>query len=360
MGSLTDFERGLLAGLLIGEGHFGIDRRTPHVVIGMSARHETFLRHVQSLLPGARLYGPYNYRGRFFFRLVLRGRALRPLVEVFDSLEIARWCPHVGRRYATMRAAFLGVPVAAPARGFTGNMSVGTFVVKRLAERYGLDAAAQETLAGLLSLLAEPEAPTSVHDPHRGLDVHIADSLVGLELADIRSAGSIADIGSGAGIPGLVLATALPAVPVCLVESTGRKCAWIETSAKRLGLDNVRVVCARAEDLEEEEPFDAVTARALASLPVLCEYAAPLLREGGALVAWKGAVDEREEADGLHAANVLGLEREEVRAVEPYTGSERRTLHVFRKVGPTPEMYPRRAGIAAKRPLRAPGIRSGR
>jgi 16S rRNA (guanine527-N7)-methyltransferase len=93
---------------------------------------------------------------------------------------------------------------------------------------------------------------------------------------------------------------------------------------------------------------------------VLCEYAAPLLRDGGALVAWKGAVDAREDADGLHAAQVLGLEREEVRAVEPYPGSQRRTLHVFRKVSPTPEGYPRRPGMAAKRPLTVPGIRSGR
>jgi len=121
----------------------------------------------------------------------------------------------------------------------------------------------------------------------------------------------------------------------------------------------VRVACARAEELDEAA-FDVVTARALAALPVLCEYAAPLLREGGALVAWKGAVDAEEEADGLHAARVLGLEREGVRAVEPYAGSERRTLHVFRKVAPTPAGYPRRAGMAAKRPLTAPVIRGDR
>ena len=75
-----------------------------------------------------------------------------------------------------------------------------------------------------------------------------------------------------------------------------------------------------------------MTARALGSLPVLCEYAAPLLREGGVLVAWKGAVDEAEEADGPAAAEILGLARDRVLAVEPYAGSERRTLHVFRKV----------------------------
>jgi 16S rRNA (guanine527-N7)-methyltransferase len=198
-----------------------------------------------------------------------------------------------------------------------------------------------------------------VHDRREVENVHIADSLAGLEVAAVGEAERIADLGSGAGLPGLVLAIARPDAEVVLVESVGKKCAWLERTVSALGLENVRVVCARAEELEEA-PFDVVTARALASLPVLCEYAAPLLREGGSLVAWKGAVDAREDADGLHAANVLGLEREEVRAVEPYPGSQRRTLHVFRKVSPTPDGYPRRPGMAAKRPLTASGIRSGR
>ncbi len=217
----------------------------------------------------------------------------------------------------------------------------------------------KRTLDRLLDALADASAPTSVHNRRQAANVHIADSMVGLEVAAVREAGRIVDLGSGAGPPGLVLAIARPEAEVVLVESVGKKCAWLERTVEDLGLENVRVVCARAEELDEA-PFDVVTARALAALPVLCEYAAPLLREGGVLVAWKGAVDEREEADGLHAAEVLGMEREEVRAVQPYAGSERRTLHVFRKVRPTPDMYPRRAGIATKRPLTAPGIRTGR
>jgi 16S rRNA (guanine527-N7)-methyltransferase len=212
---------------------------------------------------------------------------------------------------------------------------------------------------GLLKALADSSAPTSVHEPAQARHVHIADSLAGLEVDAVREAQRIADLGSGAGLPGLVLAIARPEAEVVLVESVGKKCAWLERTVEALGLENVRVACARAEELEEE-PFDVVTARALASLPVLCEYAAPLLREGGALVAWKGAVDAREDADGLYAAEVLGLVREEVRAVEPYPGSQRRTLHVFRKNQSTPDAYPRRAGMAAKRPLTASGIRSGR
>jgi len=212
---------------------------------------------------------------------------------------------------------------------------------------------------GLLAALADPSAPTSVHDPREAENVHIADSLSGLEIAAVREAGRIADLGAGAGLPGLVLAIERPEAEVVLVESVGKKCAWLERTVEALGLENVRVACARAEEVDEG-PFDVVTARALGALPVLCEYAAPLLREGGALVAWKGAVALQEEADGLHAAAALGLEREEVRAVEPYRGSERRTLHVFRKVAPTPAGYPRRAGMAAKRPLAAPAIRSDR
>ena len=217
----------------------------------------------------------------------------------------------------------------------------------------------KRTFDRYLDALADPSAPTSVHDRHKGANVHIADSLAGLEVDAVHEAARIVDLGSGAGLPGLVLAIERPEAEVVLVESVGKKCGWLERTIDELGLENVRVACARAEELEEA-PFDVVTARALAALPVLCEYAAPLLGEGGALVAWKGAVDAREEADGLHAAEVLGLVREEVRAVEPYAGSERRTLHVFRKVGPTPAGYPRRPGMAAKRPLTAPGIRHGR
>jgi 16S rRNA (guanine527-N7)-methyltransferase len=211
----------------------------------------------------------------------------------------------------------------------------------------------------LLDALADPAAPTSVHRRREAERVHIADSLVALEVDAVRDAGRIVDLGSGAGPPGLVLAIARPEAEIVLVESVGKKCAWLERTVEGLGLENVRIACARAEELDEA-PFDVVTARALGALPVLCEYAAPLLREGGSLVAWKGAVDAQEEADGLHAAEVLGLERVEVRPVEPYKGSDRRTLHVFRKIAPTPAGYPRRPGMAAKRPLSASGIRRGR
>jgi 16S rRNA (guanine527-N7)-methyltransferase len=94
-----------------------------------------------------------------------------------------------------------------------------------------------------------------------------------------------------------------------------------------------------------------VTARALASLPVLLEYAAPLLQEGGHVVAWKAAVAPAEAVAGASAAEILGLAPVEVREVRPYPAARDRTLHVFCKIAPTPERFPRRPGVATKRPL---------
>jgi 16S rRNA (guanine527-N7)-methyltransferase len=193
-----------------------------------------------------------------------------------------------------------------------------------------------------------------VHDPGRVVDVHIADSLAGLAVAEIRAARLIADLGAGAGVPGLVLAVALPAAHVVLVESIGRKCEFLRATALTMKLGNVEVVPARAEQWSDGiGRCDVVCARALAALPVLCEYAAPLLRDQGVLVAWKGAVGPEEAADGRAAAATLGLGPAQVLDVEPYPASERRTLHVLRKIAPTPPGYPRRPGIATKRPLSA-------
>jgi 16S rRNA (guanine527-N7)-methyltransferase len=112
------------------------------------------------------------------------------------------------------------------------------------------------------------------------------------------------------------------------------------------------VVHARAEAWPAgAEAHDLVTARALAALPVVVEYAAPLLAEGGALVAWRGRRDPDAEAAATRAAAEVGLEPVEVRRVEPYSAARDRHLHVFRKTAPTPPRFPRRPGMARKRPL---------
>ena len=223
-----------------------------------------------------------------------------------------------------------------------------------LAEAYGLDGLQRDALRALLELLADdPTAPTTVVEPERAVDVHLADSLVALEVPAVREARVLADLGSGAGLPGLALAVALRAARVFLVESVGRKGAFLERCVAAMGIRNAEVVVARAEEWRDGiGTCDVVTARALAPLNVLAEYAAPLLREGGALVAWKGRRDPDEEADGQAAAARLGLELEEVRPVSPFPAAKSRHLIVLRKAAPTPEGFPRRPGMARKRPLR--------
>jgi len=224
-----------------------------------------------------------------------------------------------------------------------------------LCDRHELGPASAERFERLLDALAgEPDPPTTVREPAEAVDLHLADSLSGLELAQLRAARAIADIGSGAGFPGLPLAIALPGSRVDLIESARRKCAVIERLVTAAGADNARAVPARVEEWAAGEArlaYDAVTVRAVAPLPVLVEYAAPLLRLGGALVAWKGARDSDEEEAGVQAAGMVGLEPAEVRRVEPFRGARDRHLHLFVKTEPTPERYPRRPGIARKRPL---------
>ena len=222
-------------------------------------------------------------------------------------------------------------------------------------ERHGLPATATPRVEALVEALArEPDPPTTLRTPEEALEGHIADSLSGLEVAELAAAERIADVGAGAGFPGLALAVALPGARVDLIESAARKAAVIERLAGAAGLDRVSVVCARAEEWATEKGagiYDAVTARAVAPLAVLAEYAAPLLHEGGVLVAWKGARDAAEERAGAAAAARLGLAPEAVLHVQPFEAARERHLHVFLKVAPTPAGFPRRAGMARKRPL---------
>jgi 16S rRNA (guanine527-N7)-methyltransferase len=211
----------------------------------------------------------------------------------------------------------------------------------------------------LEALAAEPDPHTTVSDPEAALEVHVGDSLSGLDVPELVAARRIADIGAGAGFPGLVLAIALPRARVDLIESAGRKTAVIDRLIQAAELDNARSVTARAEDFARtpaalgggREAYDAVTARAVGPLAVLVEYAAPLLRPDGVLVAWKGARDPAEDASGAAAAEKVGMAVKEVVPVRPFPSSENRHLHVFRKIAPTPPGFPRRAGMARKRPL---------
>jgi 16S rRNA (guanine527-N7)-methyltransferase len=228
------------------------------------------------------------------------------------------------------------------------------------AARWGLPSSVLAQLDVLAERLrTDPHAPTAVRDP-AGVDhVHLADSLLALTLDDVRAASRVAEIGSGAGLPGLPLAAALPAARFDLIESAGRKAGWIDVTIAAMGLHNARAVHARAEEWAagpEREAYDVVLARAVDALPVLAEYAAPLLRPSGVLVAWKRNLPDAEREQGLRAAAELGLELALTPDLTGPDGGERppdtdTELVVLRRTGPLPPGYPRRPGRARKRPL---------
>ncbi len=204
----------------------------------------------------------------------------------------------------------------------------------------------------LRELEDDEHAPTTVRDARDAVDAHLADSLVGLDFDEIRSACAIADLGSGAGFPGTALAVALPGARVSLVESQRRKCEFLRGLCARAEIANATVVCARAEEWQDGRGAnDVVVARALAPQRVVLEYAAPLLRLGGTLVDWRGKRSEQDERTAAGAAQTLGLHRREIRHVQPFAQARDRHVHVFTKIAETPGRFPRRAGIARKRPL---------
>ncbi|MCL1816712.1 MAG: 16S rRNA (guanine(527)-N(7))-methyltransferase RsmG [Clostridiales bacterium] len=163
-----------------------------------------------------------------------------------------------------------------------------------------------------------------------------------------------ADIGSGAGFPGLVLALACPQSRWVLLEASGKKLAFLLYCIQKLAIENLYAMPKRAEMAGREaslrETFNLVTARAVAPLPMLLEYALPLLRQGGVFVAAKGPALASEEALAANALNVLGGE---IGKKYEFTlpDEEKRIIACYKKITPTPAKYPRRAGIPKKRPL---------
>ena len=214
-----------------------------------------------------------------------------------------------------------------------------------------VDRAAAGAIAGVLdAMLEEPQNLSSVRDIDQAVWVHAVDALSGLNVPAVRGAADIVDIGAGGGFPGLALAAALPAVPVTLVESERRKADWLLRASA--GFPNVRVVAERSETLARDEPaaFSVACARAVGSLPVVMELAAPLLAPGGHLVAWRGRRDADDAAAAGVAAEELGFAPTPDIDVTPIPGVSR-YFSIWRKAATTPDRYPRRPGMAAKRPI---------
>lgn len=160
----------------------------------------------------------------------------------------------------------------------------------------------------------------------------------------------IIDVGTGGGLPGMVLAILHPEAQVTLLEATEKKAAFLRRTSESLALENVRVLCERAEQAgavgsTSRASFDFVTARAVASLPTLLELTAPFAATGASLVLLKGERAAEELAASARALVTLGVRHEQT--VRHPTA----TLLFFRKVGPTPSKYPRRSGEPKRKPL---------
>jgi 16S rRNA (guanine527-N7)-methyltransferase len=191
------------------------------------------------------------------------------------------------------------------------------------------------------ALVATPGL-TAVESERDAWQLHVEDALVALPLL---CEGPVVDVGAGGGSPGIPLAASRPDLQFDLLETSRRKCAFLERWAA--AFPNVAVVCLRAEEHARGRGRDAYAvalARALAPQPVAVEWCLPLVRPGGSLVLFASA-----PVGGLAGvAATLGAELAES---VPVPGSNTRSLIVFRKVAPTPARYPRRPGIARKRPL---------
>jgi 16S rRNA (guanine527-N7)-methyltransferase len=191
-------------------------------------------------------------------------------------------------------------------------------------------------------------------DDERGIAVrHFLDSLR-CALSWGAPPARLADVGSGAGFPGLPLKVLRPELELTLVESIGKKAEFLRHVARELGLEGVTVLAARAEEVgrdpHQRESHDVVTARAVAELRTLCEYCLPLCRVGGRLLAPKGPQGEAEALAAGRALAELGGSLAAVEDVE-LPGEPRRTLVVIDKAAPTPERYPRPNGAPSRRPL---------
>ena len=220
--------------------------------------------------------------------------------------------------------------------------------IRQEAKAFGVDLSEDQAVQfdryfHLLSEWNEKINLTAITEEQEVLIKHFLDSLSGAQFMRLEDRVSVADIGTGAGFPGMALAIAFPKVHFTLMDATGKKVRFLQMVSDTLGLKNVTAVQGRAEELAHDpayrEQFDIVTSRAVASLPVLLEYCAGFVKKGGVIAAYKGPSLEEELALARTAVPKLHLElkqKEEIRI-----GDHSHTIAVFEKKKALEERYPR-------------------
>ena len=195
---------------------------------------------------------------------------------------------------------------------------------------------------------------TGIKDAEESLVKNIYDSLTVYEEKYFPKNGRMLDLGTGAGFPGIPLAILRPDMQVVLVDSVLKKLVFIENAAAKLGIKNIKILHIRAEEggrrRKTRETFDMVTARAVKMLPVIAEWGIPFVKEDGIFAAMKGPGADEELRQSGKILKELKAELMERKELELPTG-ERRTILYIRKTAPSPKTYPRKVGVAEKKPI---------
>lgn len=231
--------------------------------------------------------------------------------------------------------------------------------VREMMEALGL--AADEEAAGKLTeynaMLMEMNKKvnlTGIKDTEESLVKNVYDSMTVYNEKYFPRDGRILDLGTGGGFPGIPLAVLRPDMQVVLMDSVLKKLNFIESAAAKLEIKNVKIMHMRAEEggrrRKTRESFDVVTARAVKMLPVIAEWAMPFVKVGGIFAAMKGPGAEEELKNAGKILQELQGELIEKKDLE-LPGREKRSILYFRKTGPCPKTYPRKVGIAEKKPV---------
>jgi len=196
---------------------------------------------------------------------------------------------------------------------------------------------------------------TAVRDPQSMVERHFYDSLTCTAVTGNLNGRKLIDVGTGAGFPGLPLKIAFPQLELTLVESITKKTDFLRIVVNKLGLSQVQILADRAETIahlpEHRAQYDWAVARAVSELRVLAEYLLPFCRLGGCMLAQKGENAAAETAVATTAIHQLGGNEAVLHPIPLPGKPANHYLVVVEKVNDTPDKYPRRAGIAAKRPL---------
>lgn len=236
---------------------------------------------------------------------------------------------------------------------------IGEKIVSRAGEMgISLPEGAQEAFDTYFSMLRQRNETMNlargIDDEDEACDRHFIDSLTLLKAADFPQGASVIDVGSGAGFPGLVLSIARPDLRITLLDSLGKRVTFLSEVIEALHL-SASAVHARCEDAAKQPPlreaFDFAVARAVAGMPVLCEWLSPFIKPGGRMAVLKGPSVEEELAQAENAMREMKLKREKLLTVVPPGRDWDHKVAVLAKTGRVSAKYPRKSGEAARKPL---------